>query len=234
MEDLKVMVELQGVDIQIHEIEKDKMRLPRLVESAGQSLREVQAENDAAQAALDGANKEKRALDEGLSAEGEHLRKLKLRSTEIKTNKEYFAHLKEIEDCQKKISKIEEQSLELMEKVEAAEKALAEKKQGLADEQARFAVAKEKIEGQFKDGDIRLAELVKARESLLPKLGKESSVFYTQLIKMYPDSAIVEARDGSCTGCRMMMPPQVFSNVRKGDSIITCHNCRRVLYYKES
>lgn len=233
MEDLKVMVELQRIDVQIHEIEKDKERLPRLVANAGQTLRDVQAESDEAQASLDGANKDKRTRDTELQAEGEHLRKLKLRSTEIKTNKEYFAHLKEIEDCQKKITKLEEESLELMEKVEQAEKALNEKKEALAAEQAKFSEAKEKIEGQFKAGDIRLAELVKAREELLPKLGKESTVYYTHMIKTFPDSAVVEARDGSCTGCRMTLPPQVFSNVRKGESIVTCNNCRRVLYYKE-
>jgi predicted nucleic acid-binding Zn-ribbon protein len=233
LEDLKVMVELQRVDVQIHEIEKDKERLPRLVEYAGQALRDAQAECDGAEAALDAANKDKRTRDTELQTEGEHLRKLKLRSTEIKTNKEYFAHLKEIEDCQKKISKIEEESLELMEKVEQAEKAFAEKREALTAEQAKFSEAKEKIEGQFKEGDIRLAELKKAREELLPRLGKENAVYYNHIIRTFPDSAVVEARDGSCTGCRMTLPPQVFSNVRKGESIVTCNNCRRVLYYKE-
>jgi predicted nucleic acid-binding Zn-ribbon protein len=233
LEDLKVMVELQRVDVQIHEIEKDKERLPRLVENAGHALRESQAECDGAQAALDAANKDKRTRDTELQTEGEHLRKLKLRSTEIKTNKEYFAHLKEIEDCQKKITKLEEESLELMEKVEQAEKAFAEKKEALDGEQAKFSEAKENIEAQFKDGDIRLAELKKEREELLPRLGKENAVYYNHIVKTFPDSAVVEARDGSCTGCRMTLPPQIFSNVRKGESIIKCNNCRRVLYFKE-
>jgi predicted nucleic acid-binding Zn-ribbon protein len=30
-----------------------------------------------------------------------------------------------------------------------------------------------------------------------------------------------------------MMPPQMYNNVRKGETVITCNNCRRILYYIE-
>jgi len=232
LEDLKVMVELQGVDQRIHELEKNRERLPRLIKIAGESLREAEGERDAAQARLDELYVLKRSVDGETGTEGEHLRKLKLRSTEIKTNKEYFAHLKEIEDCQKKISRLEESSLELMEKVEKAEAELGEKKNLLDEEQARFGASKTNIESSFASGDAELEELRARRRELMPKLSKESAEIYKDLLRSYPDSTVAEAKGGSCMGCRMILPPQVFNNVRKGESVVTCNNCRRILYFK--
>jgi predicted nucleic acid-binding Zn-ribbon protein len=43
--------------------------------------------------------------------------------------------------------------------------------------------------------------------------------------------AVAEARNGSCTACFMTLRPQMMAEVRRGDEIITCDNCNRILYY---
>ena len=43
---------------------------------------------------------------------------------------------------------------------------------------------------------------------------------------------MAEARGEACSGCYMSIPPQVFVNVKKNESVITCPNCGRILYYK--
>ncbi|HLB25719.1 MAG TPA: C4-type zinc ribbon domain-containing protein [Nitrospirota bacterium] len=233
LEDLKLLVELQEIDTKIHELEKDKERMPRLIHLAGEALRAAQAEADLAGTALEEADKGKRTLEGELMTENEHMRKLKLRTTEIKTNKEYFAHLKEIEDCQKRIGKVEESSLELMEKVEKAEAELVEKQAALASEQEKFNLSKSAVEKRFAKDDEKLAELQAARGALIPKVSKAALLGYQAVLKMYPDSAIAQAKNGACTGCRMTIPPQQFTNVRKGETIIDCNQCHRILYYKE-
>jgi predicted nucleic acid-binding Zn-ribbon protein len=44
--------------------------------------------------------------------------------------------------------------------------------------------------------------------------------------------ALAEARDYSCMACRMKIRPQVFADIRRGESIITCESCGRILYFK--
>jgi predicted nucleic acid-binding Zn-ribbon protein len=46
--------------------------------------------------------------------------------------------------------------------------------------------------------------------------------------------AMAEARGESCSGCYMSIPPQVFVNVKKNESIISCPQCGRLLYVKET
>ena len=232
LEDLKILVDLQEVDVRIHEIRKSKERLPRLVKLAGETFRDVEAARIAAQEAYDKVTKERREAETSIQDETGHLTKLKLRSTEIKTNKEYFAHLKEIEDCQKRISKLEESVLGFMEGVEKAEAELNEKKKLAADEEVKFNENKINIEKRFEDDDRALAEMTAKRAELMPKISKEAAEQYRDVHRRYPDSAVVEAVNGNCMGCRMTIPPQIFNNVKKGETIVRCFNCQRILYFK--
>ena len=101
----------------------------------------------------------------------------------------------------------------------------------LAAERAKFEESKVGIEKRFESGDHRLVELRLVRDEIMPALGKEAVDLYTEAVKRYPDSAVVEAKNGTCTGCRMVLPPQEFANVRKGEQIINCINCRRIMFF---
>ena len=42
---------------------------------------------------------------------------------------------------------------------------------------------------------------------------------------------MAEARNGACTACLMTLRPQVMAQVRRGEEVITCDNCNRILYF---
>lgn len=234
LEDLRLLIELQEIDKEINDINKEKATLPVLVERAAGKLRLAEAEAGEAKKGADGLDARRRSIDTDLQAAADQLHKLKLRTTDIKNNKEYFAHLKEIEDTEKKISGLEDESLELMDKIKEAGETLAAKNVALEDERASFNEDKAKIEKSFEEGDKRLAELKGQRAAVLPRLSAKVVGYYDSMLRKYPDSAVVRAERGSCTGCRMMIPPQAFNNVRKGETIVTCNSCNRILYYVET
>ena len=43
--------------------------------------------------------------------------------------------------------------------------------------------------------------------------------------------AVAEARNRSCTACFMSLRPQVMSEIRRGEEVLTCDNCGRILYF---
>ena len=79
------------------------------------------------------------------------------------------------------------------------------------------------------------AELVAARaerERLIATLPKPMSTLYNRIsVRIRDGIAVAEARNGSCTACFMALRPQMMAEVRRGDEIITCDNCNRILYY---
>jgi predicted nucleic acid-binding Zn-ribbon protein len=44
-------------------------------------------------------------------------------------------------------------------------------------------------------------------------------------------TALAEARQERCTGCQVRIRPQVFNEIRRGDAIIQCDSCQRILYF---
>jgi len=43
--------------------------------------------------------------------------------------------------------------------------------------------------------------------------------------------AVAEARNGAWTAGYIALRPQIMADVRRGDEVITCDNCNRILYY---
>ena len=43
--------------------------------------------------------------------------------------------------------------------------------------------------------------------------------------------AVAEAKDGGCLVCHVRMRPQMFNEVRRGENLIQCESCMRILYF---
>jgi predicted nucleic acid-binding Zn-ribbon protein len=77
-----------------------------------------------------------------------------------------------------------------------------------------------------------LEDCRRERERLLAELPKPMGVMYVSISKRIRNGvAVAEAKNGACTACFMSLRPQVMSIVRRGDEIVTCDNCNRILYY---
>jgi predicted nucleic acid-binding Zn-ribbon protein len=78
----------------------------------------------------------------------------------------------------------------------------------------------------------RLDELLARRLPALEALSANARATYERLSRMRSGFALAEARDYSCLACRMKIRPQVFNDIRRGEKIITCESCGRILYFK--
>ena len=50
-------------------------------------------------------------------------------------------------------------------------------------------------------------------------------------IRMKRGLALVPVKNGTCQGCNMNIPPQLFNMIQRGDSIELCGNCNRIIYW---
>ena len=149
-----------------------------------------------------------------------------------KKQDEYTAAIREADAARKQISALETQILEQLETLETAEAALKER----ADEIATLNSDREAKLKAFDDesgtiGD-RLTTARKEREEVFANLPKPMSNLYARIRARIRDGvAVAEARNRSCTACFMSLRPQVMAEIRRGEDVITCDNCGRILYY---
>ena len=131
---LRPLIELRTIDLRMAEIKDSQRKLPALLETAQAPLNDITKQIADLTAVLDAATKERRSLEKDLEAHESQTEKMRARLSELKTNKEYQAHLFEIEMANKKKGEIEERILGYMERIDQQQK-------GIAEAQARKAAA---------------------------------------------------------------------------------------------
>ena len=230
--ELQKLIALQNLDTTIRTLEKEEQAIPeRRAEIEGEfdqrafEIRALESRRDDAKHAR--ARLETEAMDQKSRAE-----RAERNLMSSKKQDEYTAAIREADAARKQISALETQILEQMEQLEQAEAALNER----ADEIASLNSDREAKLKAFDDatgtiGD-RLATARKEREEVFANLPKQMSTLYSRIKARIRDGvAVAEARNRSCTACFMSLRPQVMAEIRRGEEVITCDNCGRILYY---
>jgi len=149
-----------------------------------------------------------------------------------KKQEEYTAAIRETDAARKHISQLETQILEKMESFEQAESKLKEREPEMERLRTELQERIKEFEEQIKTQQEQLEANRNERERLIAALPKNMSSLYNRISARIRDGiAVAEARNGSCTACFITLRPQVMAEVRRGEDVITCDNCNRILYY---
>ncbi len=233
-EQLNLLIQLQEIDAKIRAYTEQKNRLPEMLAVLENRRAASKADLDTVKESLQTAQKNKRDRDADLEAGAQKVEKLKVHTSQIKNNKEYQALLKEIEAAEQENKAIEDDILSLMEKMDSAAAQITAAETRTREEEVAIQAEQKQHEAAFVKHDEELKAMEQARQETMSRVPPQVLAQYTKLLGTKAGIAIAEARGESCSGCYMSIPPQVYVNVKKNESIITCPNCGRILYYKEA
>ena len=232
MKDLiKNLIELQKTDSLILERSFFIEKIPLRISEVDAPLKHAEAELEKAKQKTDVLLKKKRDKELLLEEATEKIRKMKTRVSELKTNKEYQAHLKEIETFETEVGAIEEAILIIMEELDASMKLQTEKEQHLRSEQEKLGAFRKELEEETKEYEKELSLLKEDRSKLIKAIEPDVYDKYMMLLKTGSGVAVTQAKDELCTGCNMNIPPQLFVEITKNEEVIQCPQCLRILYY---
>ena len=233
-ERLNLLIRLQKIDGAIRARQEEKKKLPELLAALERKSDANKAELDNVREALETAQKSKRDRDRTLEEGAQKVEKLKSRTPDIKTNKEYTALLKEIETVEQENKTIEDDILKLMEKIDAATAEIKNAEGRSAQEAAAIDAERKQLEENMAKLEAELAADGRARDEIASRIDAALLAKYQKRYVAQGGRVVVEVRGESCSGCFMSIPPQIFVNVKKNAEIITCPNCQRILYFKEA
>ncbi len=230
--ELEQLIALQNTDTSIRRLQSEIEAIPSRRAEIEKEFDQRAFEIRALETKRDEAHTERSRLETEIAetrAKGERAERNLMSS---KNEQEYAAAIREADAARKHVSQLETQVLEKMETFEQSENSLSER----APEQEKLRAEMEERLRAFEEQTIVQAEQLAARrserEQLLATLPKNVSALYKRISARIRDGiAVAEARNGACTACFMALRPQVMSEVRRGDEIVTCDNCNRILYY---
>ena len=230
---LSLLVQLQQFDLKIHQLDIQKQQIPARINDARIPLDQANARFEEIKTAIEKAIVDRRGGEQDLSEHESHLQKLRTRLMELKTNKEYQAHLSEIDLANKKKESIEERVLLAMDNVEEKQKEL-EEVQGLVKEVTQlFTHEKTQSESKALELDHEIKKLTVRKEEVLPQLEKTVHAQYTKLKSTLKVMVVAKVIDETCGGCQLQVPPQLVADVKRADQLFTCPYCNRILYAEE-
>ena len=229
---LPFFIELQKYDVCIFEILDKKKNALALIKAAQGPVLAVIKQLKSGQEVGQVLEKQRRDGEQELSLQEEHIQKSRRRLQDLKKKKEYQAHLLEIELARKKKDTLEDAVLKILEQVKQNE--LEEKELKIkADEMNQaFAHTKEKLESEITSLEKELSVFEKEHEELTKRMGPALLAGYTKVKSLQKGFVIAKVEDGTCLGCRLQLPPQLVTEVKRSDELLNCLYCHRILYWE--
>jgi len=229
--ELEKLIELQITDTNIRRLKKaietaDERRaaIEQEFERHAFSIREIQGRRDKAQ-------EERGKLEAEIELQKGYLERNNRNLKHAQNQKEYETAMRDTDIVQKQINTLETQLVEKMTELEAVEAELAERAEEInsleSNRETAFAAFDKEIAKYRKEFDVE----TKKREDVFVTLPDRLAAVYNRMAQRSRDGiAVAEVVNGACSACFMALRPQRHSEVRKGNEIITCESCTRILY----
>lgn len=230
--ELSQLISLQDVDVEIKRINAEIESLPvKRNELESQFAAENKEFLDIKQQ-LDEALSQKSRLESEIEAEQQMLEKFKTDQMKATNEREYSTSVREIDTAKKTISALETDVLKFMEQVEKLDALVKERSPEIEARRVEMENKLTEYETLANADAAKLETLLAERTPLLETLSSETRSTYDRMSKIKSGLALSEALDYKCLACRMTIRPQVFNDIRRGEALITCENCGRILFFR--
>jgi predicted nucleic acid-binding Zn-ribbon protein len=230
-DEIKLLAQLQECDNRIQDVLRRKEIGPRRIQELMDELKanDVRLQELADQ--LESWKKDRRKIEEEVQELDTKIQKSNGKLSVIKSNKEYTAALKEIEDLKRMKFDTEDKIIHIMEKVEDTGKEIHAQGQMVEDLKIRADKDKKEVEKELLLLDQDLKGLEQTRDELVKALDQDLWKRYLFLKERKGGLAVSAVIAGVCQTCHIGLPPQKFNELLKGDAIMSCPNCHRIIYW---
>lgn len=227
------LIVLQDCDNRIREITNKKNEGPLRVKKLAEDLNAIERKFQEKQDRLDLLKKDDRKIDQEIQEVDEKVERSNIKLSLIKSNKEYKAALKEIDDLKHVKSQTEDKAIQIMEEIEELGKICSENKEKEAEIREEFERDKGEIERELEALDEELKILDEKRDTFTHAIDQDLLRKYIFLKDHKGGQALSPVVGGVCQVCHMNIPPQTFNELIRGDSLMTCTNCSRIIYWAD-
>ena len=232
MEQIEQLVVLQKVDSEMITLERILEEAPKQLRSLQEKQAYLKQQQAVIQEKVDVLMEQKSRLEGEIESDTQKVKKSKNKLMMVENTKEYHAMMREMDTMEKMNRSREEERANLL----ADLSDLDGRKEAL---QGDIDSLEETITAQQSTLDQELAEK-RARIAILEKEKKKASeavpapilTRYNFIRDRIPNPVIVPVSEGVCLGCHVVIPPQAFIDLQKGEQILSCPNCLRIIFWE--
>ena len=228
---LLVLIQLQECDNRIEKILQAKEQGPQRIQKLEDEVRVMESQFKTDEDQIEAFRKDRRVIEREIQELDGKIDKSSTKLTQIKSNKEYTAALKEIDDLKTIKFQTEEKAIQIMETAEEREQKCKNHKDTLKTLKDKCEKDKEEIKKDLLALERDLEALEKERNQLCSDFDQSLLKKYLFLRERKGGLAISSVVTGVCQTCHMGIPPQKFNELLRGIDLMTCPHCNRIIYW---
>ncbi|MBD3232854.1 MAG: hypothetical protein GF315_03930 [candidate division Zixibacteria bacterium] len=230
-EELEQLLELQHIDDQLRELEDSKVYLPDMIANIENDLASWKKSYEEAQAKLDELNRARKHLELEIEVDQSELKKSQEQMKAIKTNKEYDALTAQIAKMKERINEHEEKLLGVMEEIDQTNEEVKESKDKYEELSKSNKDVLENLNKEIDSIEDKIRMKEEERKSIKGRVNSRTVSHYERVRKGKGGVAVVTVKKKSCGGCFKQLAPKMIQEVKKGERLITCDSCGRILLW---
>jgi predicted nucleic acid-binding Zn-ribbon protein len=232
-EKIQSLVELQTVEADIRRVETLLAGTPAKLAAVTLELEAFEATLAEEDGQLQAVQKTYREQEREAQVALAQIRKSNERLATVKTNKEYQLILKEIDDLKRKNSLIEDEMLACLDRIEAADAAVKQKKARVLALRQTADRQKAEIERETQQLTAHLTDLTQAGREAARAVDPVLLESFRRVQVQVRQGAVAPVVDAVCQGCHLNIPWQLFNELHRFDELTFCPHCRRIIFCQE-
>ncbi len=229
--DTQLLLNLHQLDEEINRLEKLESKIPQEIQALKLEKENIIHRFEKIQTELNRLESLKREKELDIQTFEDRILKIQDALDKVRTNDEYKALLREKAQAEESIMEVEDEILAIMEDIENLQKEKEELSKKIEKEQEEIENKIKEKEKQLEEIKMQINILKEKREKLKGSLTQPLTSKY-EMIKNKRGSAVAVVDSDTCTGCFLIIPPKVYSELVKGEKLLTCPHCGRFLIYQ--
>jgi predicted nucleic acid-binding Zn-ribbon protein len=231
-EKLDLLIILQEKDRVLDKFRSRAREIPLKIEEHGTTINGLRTQLDESKKNVISFQLEKKQKELDLESHEAQIKKRTAELNSVKSNDTYKALLAEIETAKKANSQLENDILEIMEKIDAENIAAREKEKELKLKESAIQSDIKCLEDDLAKLNAEISKLETERSEYSKGIPSDVLKRYDWIRESREGVAVVAIEGENCCGCNMQLRPQVVNDVIKGQDFVTCDSCSRILYKK--
>ncbi len=232
MEQIEQLVVLQKVD-------SEMITLQRILEDAPkqlQSLKEKQAylkqQQAVIQEKIDVLMEQKARIEGEIESDTQKVKKSKNKLMMVENTKEYHAMMREMDTMEKMNRSREEERANLLADLSDLDGRKDALQNDINELEATISAQQSTLDQELAEKRARIEVLDKEKKKASEAVPAPILTRYNFIRDRIPNPVIVSVSEGVCQGCHVVIPPQAFIDLQKGEQILSCPNCLRIIFWE--
>jgi len=229
-EQTEILVKLQSIDSGKKKISTMLSKVDDRLRDLDLKLNQSRAIVEKSEAELDDLRKRYRETETELNMNAPRIEKSKEKLRAVKNNKEYQSLLKEIEELKNQSSLMEDDMLECLEAIERSEVSVKESEAEFKAIEDHIQQEKKEVAKESEKGKLELEALNMEWEKVSAAGDPAILQTFEKIRQKVGGVTIAPVINAVCQACNMNIPPQLYNELLRYESLKYCPSCQRIIY----